>query len=111
MAITRLTLAENRENEYTARLERINEKIKGYQRSLEELGFTTDCQGILANFEAAQELIAEKGNVILRIIRFLTGGEEFLVTVKSGNYKKNVIVPPDFDAAVNIAEMLRKGIR
>ncbi len=61
-----------------------------YRAILEHSGFTVNRRLYPNSFEAADKLIAEKGNVVLEVSQLLRGGSKFAVIVKKGNRKKTV---------------------
>lgn len=61
-----------------------------YLAILEESGFKVNRRQYPQRFEAADNLVAEKGNVVLEVSQLMRGGSAFSVFVKRGNCKKTV---------------------
>ena len=61
-----------------------------YRTVLEESGFKVSRRHSPHRFEAADSLVAEKGNVILEVVQLLRGGSAFSVIVKRGERRKRV---------------------
>ena len=61
-----------------------------YRTVLEESGFKVNRRQYPLRFEAADNLVAEKGNVVLEVSQLLRGGSTFSVSVKRGDRKKTV---------------------
>lgn len=90
MAIIQKSLA----SLYETKLTRIRETLRREQgenrRILENAGFTVEYEDQPARPEAAQNLIAAKGGVVLRVSQLLRGGKTFAVTVKDGGREKTM---------------------
>jgi putative cell wall-binding protein len=61
-----------------------------YRTILEQSGFKVNRRQYPHRFEAADNLVAEKGNVVLEVSQLLRGGNAFSVFVKRGDRKKTV---------------------
>ena len=86
-------------------LEAINTEGNDYQSVLEDSGFTVTRDKYPARHEAAQNLIAEKGNVILEVSQLLEGGKTFSVIVREGDREKTVRLFTDrLDEAIAFAD-------
>ncbi len=69
----------------------IKNELDEYQSFLEKNGFKVQRGKQLVNYEAAQCLTAEKGNVVLTANRFLNGGRDLSIRLKHRGYA--TIVP------------------
>lgn len=79
---------------YEKRLDRIGKMLireQGeYRTVLENSGFRVNCRQYPNRFEAAENLVAEKGDVVLEVSQLLRGGSNFSVFVKRGDRKRTV---------------------
>lgn len=89
----------------------IKTELDEYQNFLEKNGFSVKRSKHLINYEAAQCLTAEKGDVVLTATRFLRGGKDLSMQLKRGGYETVVPLFPgklaDTVAVVNAAQRIR----
>lgn len=86
----------------------IHKELDGYQNTLEKQGFTVRRTEQIVNYEAAVSLLAEKGGVILRASRYLTGGRDLSIILNRDGVERTVsLVPYSFMSALSIAHSLQ----
>jgi len=82
----------------------LHKKLDEYQSTLENLGFKVKRDEQMINYDVARVLTAEKDNVVLRISRYLRGGEDISMILKRDGYEKIVsLLPFNFKDALAIA--------
>lgn len=86
-------------------------ELDEYQQFLESNGFAVKRSSHLVNYEAAQSLTAEKGNVVLTANRFLRGGKDLSIQLKQPGCETAVPLFPgklaETVAVVNAAQRIR----
>ncbi|MBP2634454.1 MAG: hypothetical protein H6Q72_361 [Firmicutes bacterium] len=86
-------------------------ELDEHQQFLEKNGFAVKRSSHLINYEAAQCLTAEKGNVVLTTNRFLRGGKDLSIQLKQHGYETAVPLFPgklaETVAVVNAAQRIR----
>ncbi|SMC80419.1 hypothetical protein [Sporomusa malonica] len=90
MSNVKNSLASLYEKKLTSILETINSECNDYRSVLENSGFTVTCDEHPAKYEAAQNLMAAKGNVVLEVSQLLRGGKTFSVIVKDGDHERTM---------------------
>jgi len=87
----KISLAALYETKIAGTSENIRRDRREYRRILEKSGFTVRQDERPARLEAAQNLIAEKGGVVLEVSQLLRGGKTFSVTASDGSRIRIVV--------------------
>ncbi|MDR3590913.1 MAG: hypothetical protein P4N41_14775 [Negativicutes bacterium] len=86
---------------YKVSVEGINEKLSGYQKTLESLGFAVRRADQTLYFTPAQLLVATRDNTILEITMDVTGYEGISYSVQTRGFFGSLAVGlTDFDHAL-----------
>ncbi len=79
---------------YERKLARIGKRLSSdrreYRTALEKAGFTVGSGRYPARFEAAESLVARKGDVVLEVSQLLRGGSAFSVSLNGESRRKTV---------------------
>lgn len=79
---------------YERKLARIGKRLnidrREYRTVLERAGFTVRSGRAAARFEAAENLVARKGDVVLEVSQLLRGGNAFSVSLKGVSRRRTV---------------------
>lgn len=98
-------LASLYEIKLTSIFETVNKECNEYRSVLENSGFTVSFDEHPAKYEAAQNLIATKGNIVLEVSQLLRGGKTFSVIVKDGDRTRTMRLFTDrIDEAIAFAD-------